>query len=483
MVSMVWFRNDLRLSDNPALQDACKQGKILPVYIYDPAYLNPPLGQASRWWLHQSLVSLSNDLQAKGSNLFVFEGDTNAILLELAKKYDCRKVFWNETLDPEANKLEGLLKKTLTQAGIQYHSFKTQVLVDPTKIMNTTGHYFSVFTPFWKACLKHGFERSLVAMPKEIPTVQIPKYNANNAINELKLMLKNSDFSASYSKHWVISEAGAKNRLAYFLKSCLSTYDLNRDFPALDNTSKLSPYLRFGQLTPMQIVHEMKKYPRSKHSDRFLTELGWREFAYYLLFHFPQFPQKNFKPKFDGFRWQMNETFLKRWQMGETGYPIVDAGMRQLLETGWMHNRVRMIVASFLVKDLLIDWRLGAEWFWDKLVDADLANNSLGWQWVAGSGPDAAPYFRIFNPTTQSKKFDAHGEYIKHWVSELSTVSEKFIHDPHESIQSAHEDMFENGKGNKIIYPAPMIDHDAQRKIALAYYNKLSKNVSRDQTP
>lgn len=459
-ISIVWFRQDLRLSDNPALFYAAQQNKkIIPLYIYDttvPAKYK--IGAAQCWWLYHSLSSLNKQFKNK---LVLRKGDPLKILLAVIKKTKAETIYWNRCYEPFALKRDQKIQKILEKNGIIVKIFNSSLLFEPWEIKNNQGDYFKVFTPFWKKCLTQPEPARPLAKPK-IPTLHLMVKSEN--LNQWQLLPTKPDWSTDLKNTWQPGEINAQKQLKKFTSKKLIHYHF-RDQPALDVTSLLSPYLHFGEISPRQIWHAVQiarqKNPAlKKNAKKFLSELGWREFSYHLLYYFPNLPEKPFRKNFAKFAWQKNFSHLKAWQQGKTGYPMVDAGMRQLWQTGWMHNRVRMIVASFLIKDLLIDWRAGAAWFWDTLVDADLANNSASWQWVSGSGADATPFFRIFNPILQGKKFDPQGNYVKKWIPELKNLSKKFIHQPWLAP-------------DEINYSAPIIQHEVARKKALALYKKL----------
>jgi deoxyribodipyrimidine photo-lyase len=465
MLSLVILQRDLRLQDNPALLAAVKRGlPVLIVYIYSEEKV---IGAASKWWLHHSLHSLSLDLAEKGSFLCIQRGDRLKTMTSLLLSHPISKVYWNHVREPESEIQERQLKKILDDAGCKYESFESNYLFPYLQTSQQTP--YQVFTPFWKACLKEGNPRIPFAAPKQIPSLKKPVSSCS--LKELEL-LPSISWDSEFLMHWAPGEKGAHRAFSSFKRKTAADYDGARDFPGIPGTSKLSAHLHFGEISPYQIWHGMKG--SSLHSDGYLRQLVWREFAASLLHFFPNTPHKALHPKWDHFPWSKNSSFLKKWQKGLTGYPIVDAGMRELLRTGWMHNRVRMIVGSFLVKDLQIDWREGAKWFWDTLVDADLANNTLGWQWVAGCGADAAPYFRIFNPVLQAKKFDPEGVYIRKYLPELQKLSNRWIHAPWLAPKQALEEAsVVLGKN----YPEPMVDHSFQREEALKKYKEFQKNA------
>ncbi len=453
---IVLFRQDLRLKDNPALTYACQTGQpIIPLYILDDE--NPGkwrMGGASRWWLHHSLISLNQNLKAKGSQLFLYKGKTLEIISGLIQRYQVAAIFWNRCYEPYAIRLEQKIKDLLPRS----QSFNGSLLFEPWEILNKQNQPFKIFTPFWNRCM----EVESIDDPLPEPHRFITKKIESESIDSWKLLPYHPDWSEGLRKNWDVGEKAAHAKFNHFINRSLKTYDYDRDIPSLDSTSLLSPHLHFGEISPRQLFHATKNIPQS---DKFLSELGWREFSYYQLYYFPQLPEQPWRHEFSKFRWEKNPSFLKKWQKGETGYPIVDAGMRQLWETGWMHNRVRMIAASFLVKDLFLSWQAGADWFWDTLVDADLANNSASWQWIAGCGFDAAPFFRIFNPILQSEKFDPDGVYIKRWIPELAKVPKAFIHRP----WKASPDL-------KLCYPSPIVSHDQSRKRALEAFKEIKKD-------
>jgi deoxyribodipyrimidine photo-lyase len=442
--TIVWFRDDLRKADNPALHYALTLGNpVIPVFILDEESPEVrPLGGATKWWLHHSLVSLSNDLTSLGASLILRRGAADKIIREIAHETSAATVVWNRRYG-KTRFLDQRLKETLTAEGIQAESFSANVLYEPWTITNKQGNPFQVFTPFWKACLASGNPRYVVDTPTALPgTVSV----ASDELERWRLLPTNPDWSAGLQEAWTPGEQGARDRLHRFLDQGLEIYHL-RDEPATPATSRLSPHLRFGEISPVQIWHEvMATSGHTKNRDKFLSEVGWREFSVSILFHRPDVYESNLKADFNNFPWTTpSKDVLRRWQKGTTGVPLVDAGMRELWHTGYMHNRVRMVAASFLIKNLLVDWRIGEAWFWDTLVDADEANNPASWQWVAGSGADAAPYFRVFNPVTQAERFDEGGTYLDQWVPERNTPD----------------------------YPAPMVDLGDSRHQALAAYDTM----------
>ncbi len=485
MTAILWFRNDLRLADNPALRAALKHGTVVPVYLYAPHEEHPwEPGGATRWWLHHSLAALDAELRAAGSRLIVHavpRGESSLSALEaLLKETESTAVFWNRRYEPANIKHDTETKSLLRSRGIAVESFNASLLLEAGTVRNQQGNPFQVFTPFWKQCLAQADAIAApLPKPREVPG---PKsWPKSLKIDELGLLPK-IPWDAGFYEHWTPGEAGAHARFKQFLHEPINTYKSARDIPSVDGTSQLSPHLHFGEIGPRQIWHELQARDKERppvhakaineldksDAGHFLREVGWRDFAYHLLFHYPDTPEMPLRDKYRDFPWRKGPAAardLQAWKRGRTGYPIVDAGMRQLWHTGWMHNRVRMIVGSFLVKHLLLPWQDGAAWFWDTLVDADLANNTLGWQWVAGCGADAAPYFRIFNPVLQGQKFDARGEYVRRWVPELTALPDDYIHAPWDAPQEVlHRAKIQLGRD----YPEPIIDHKEGREGALA---------------
>ena len=465
--AIVWFRQDLRLSDNPAFVDACHQhDMVIPIYILDEG--TAPLGGAQRWWLHQSLLALQGCLNDLGLDLCLRRGSALEILEQLVREHDIDAIYWNRCYEPAAIKRDSEIKAHFQQRAIQVMSRNGSLLHEPWQIKNKAGDFFKVFTPYWRTCLQQ------MNIPEQREVTRIPKNEAvgSDSLASWQLLPFNPNWAEAFPQYWQPGEEGGRAKLADFIDFHLKGYSTSRDVPDKDATSKLSPHLHFGEISPWQIWRAIETVKLDKDCDlksveRFLSEIGWREFSYYLLYHVPTLPDTNFKSAFNAFPWQNDEIALKRWQEGKTGYPIVDAGMRELWHTGYMHNRVRMIVASFLTKDLFIDWRFGASWFLDTLVDADLASNSASWQWVAGCGADAAPYFRIFNPVLQGEKFDPEGAYVKQWVPELKSVPIQWIHNP----WMAPQDKLGLCLGKD--YPEPIVDHSEARKKALLYYKMI----------
>lgn len=472
-IAIVWFRQDLRLNDNPALIAAHEtQKQILPLYILDDSADEWNMGSASRWWLHQSLLSLNKSLDGY---LCLQKGNALTVLEEMIEQHNVKAVYWNRCYEPWRIKIDTRIKKVLSDKGIEGKSYNSALLFEPHTTLKKDGTPYKVFTPFYKkGCIQNNVEPALPqSTPKELNLYQ----SASLALDELKLMPA-IHWYKQMEKEWLPGEEGAESCLQTFLENGIKYYKEGRNFPAQQNVSRLSPYLHFGEISPNKVWHAAKEAMITSRcendGEHFLSELGWREFSNSLLYHFPDIPRKNLQSKFDAFPWQDDDEALSCWQKGQTGYPIIDAGMRELWQTGYMHNRVRMVVGSFLVKNLLLHWHHGEDWFWDTLVDADLANNSASWQWIAGCGADAAPYFRIFNPVTQGQKFDSDGEYVRQYVPEIANLPDKFIHSPWQAPETVlNEAKLELG----VDYPMPIVDLKESRERALAAFKQIS-NIS-----
>ncbi len=463
----VWFRRDLRLADNPAIE-ACSGRDIVPVYVWSPDEEGDwPAGSASRWWLHHTLSALDADLRRLGSRLIVRKGPAPHAIESLVRETGASAVHMHRRHEPWAAAQEASVARTLTGMGCAVRTFESSLLTDPGSLVTASGGPFKVFTPFYRALLQRLSADGVVpdgAPPSRMGGVE-PGL-ASIPIDELGL-LPNIPWDRGFRDVWSPGEAGAHKRLSAFLADAIGTYAERRDRPDLDGVSRLSPHLHFGEIGPRQIWHAVAGIPGA---EPFLRQLAWREFSCHLLHHFPSTPLEPLRPEFAAFPWRDDAGALRAWQRGRTGYPIVDAGMRQLWATGWMHNRVRMLVASFLTKDLLIPWQEGARWFWDTLVDADLANNTQGWQWTAGCGADAAPYFRIFNPVTQGMRFDPDGSYVRAWIPELACMPAEWIHRPWEAPDSV---LLEAGVRLGETYPIRIVDHAERRDRALEAYRSL----------
>jgi deoxyribodipyrimidine photo-lyase len=472
--SIVWFRNDLRLADNPALDAAIKRGAVVaPVLVHSPEEEAPwAPGGASRWWLHQSLASLDASLRLRGSRLVILRGPALETLLKLAKDTGAVAVFWNRRYEPAVAERDARIQSALRAAGLEAESFNGALLHEPGDIRNQGGKPFQVFTPFWKHCLALPDPPEPLLSPRKIPAPVLWPKALSLAALELEPKLA---WTKGLRAAWRPGETGAAARLADFLPGALASYSTDRDRPDLAGTSRLSPHLHFGEISPRQIWRAIRRRAETAgvsdwRASRFLAEIGWREFAHHLLHYFPRTPTEPLRANFNGFPWRKDVAFLKAWQQGRTGYPIVDAGMRELWATGWMHNRVRMIVASFLVKDLLVSWTDGARWFWDTLVDADLAQNTLGWQWTAGCGADAAPYFRVFNPVSQGEKFDPRGEYARKWCPELTGLPDLWLHQP---WKAPAELLARAGVELGRDYPRPIVNYAIAREVALEAFARI----------
>lgn len=465
--ALVWFRRDLRLTDNAALRVALTAHRhVIPVYIHDPAAAGAwAPGAAGCWWLHHSLIALAQALQGTGSQLILRHGNAAAELHRLIQETGATAVYWNRLYEPDAVQRDTEIKRTLRARGIMAESHAGCLLHEPMQLQTAAGQPFRVFTPFWKTFQRHVVPAEPLPPPRRIPAPEAWPPSVN--LGSLALLPK-LNWADGFTDWWTPGEAGALTQLQKFLRRAVGRYQTGRDYPSRTDVSYLSPHLHFGEISPRQVWHAVRGFAAGRAAlergaESYLRELGWREFAHHVLFHFPHTPTEPMYEKFRGFPWREDYSrLLKAWQRGRTGYPIVDAGMRELWATGWMHNRVRMVVASFLVKNLRIPWQEGARWFWDTLVDADLANNTLGWQWSAGCGADAAPYFRIFNPVLQSKKFDPHGEYLRRWLPELASVNGEAPHAP--------------WMQTKVRYPKPIVDYRDSREQALAAYAQIKNN-------
>lgn len=473
---LVLFRTDLRVADNLALTAAVESGRpVVTVFVFDE--LSPGvrlLGGARRWWLHRSVAALQQDIRHRGGELTLRRGAVLDVVDSLVKETNAAAVFWNRRYNPPELEVDKAMKASLRKCGIEAESFDGHLLHEPSRIKTKTGGYYKVYTPFWRALMSGPEPRDPVPAPKSLRP--LARKLASDKLSDWKLLPTNPDWARGFADHWTPGEAGAHDRLTAFFKETLDGYGDSRDRPGVDGTSRLSPHLAQGEITPYQIFAALKsKTVRAPAADleRFRKEIVWREFSYHLLFHNPDLAKRNFNSDFNSFKWHSDSRLLAAWQRGDTGYPIVDAGLRQLWQTGWMHNRVRMIVASFLIKHLLTDWRDGEEWFWDTLVDADPANNPASWQWVAGSGADAAPYFRVFNPILQGEKFDPKGVYVRRYVPELAKLSDKFIHRP---WQASKEQLSDAGMKLGEHYPVPVVDHDKARQRALDAYRATRGN-------
>ena len=477
--AIVWFRDDLRLSDHPALHAAVASGvPVICLYVLDAASEAPqarsarPLGGAARWWLAQSLRALQKQLNQTGASLVLRRGSAARIIAELARQTDAAAVFWNDIAHEADQAIADQVASALREAGVRSHRSPGDLLVAPPDIRNKDGRGLRVFTPFWRRL------QSLGDPPQPLPAPIRLRSIADLASDRLEsfgLEPTRPDWAQGLREAWIPGELAGQQRLTEFLDHGVAGYASQRDRPDHGGTSRLSPHLRFGEVSPRQVWHAARfaaaeRPALSEDIHKFLSELGWREFCRHLLYDVPDLSNRNLQPAFDAFPWRRDDVALRAWQRGQTGYPIVDAGMRELWHTGVMHNRVRMVAASLLVKHLLIDWREGERWFWDTLVDADPGSNPANWQWVAGSGADAAPYFRIFNPILQGEKFDPDGRYVRRWVPELAALPAPLIHQP---WSASPIELRSAGVTLGATYPAPIIDHKTGRERALKAYDEV----------
>jgi deoxyribodipyrimidine photo-lyase len=471
---LLWYRNDLRVEDHRALAAAVAAGPMVALFILDDAAQGQwSSGGASRWWLHGSLASLSKDLADRGGKLVLRRGDTAQILAEVAAEIGAATVYCSRAYEPWASAQEQAVKDQLATGGVTLKRYAGAVLFEPEAVRTKAGEPFKVYTPFWRAATAGAPPPLPTAAPTSIASPS--KTPRSDRLADWGLLPTKPDWAGGLKRSWTPGSSGARERLETFLKNGLVGYRDQRNRPDLVGTSRLSPHLHFGEITPAICWHAARTYA-SAHPvpgpdlETFLKELAWREFSYHLLVHWPTLPEAPFRADFARFPWSPDQTALKAWQRGMTGYPIVDAGMRELWSTGWMHNRVRMIVASFLIKNLLQPWQDGEAWFWDTLVDADLASNSASWQWVAGSGADAAPYFRIFNPVTQGETYDPDGVYIRRFVPELARLPNALLHKP---WTAPPEVLAAAGVSLGRTYPRPMVDLAETRARALAAFSAL----------
>lgn len=497
--TLFWFRRDLRLGDNPALSEAVARtreegGDLLPVFVWQQRERRRwAPGEAARWWLWRSLAALDGELRRRGSRLALGQGDPAVALPELARATGAGTVVWSAGLEPDERAADDAAAAALAGAGIEAVVVgSADLLFDPAAISTREGRPYTVFTPFWRACLGGPAPPEPLAAPEALPAA--PPAPAGIPHDEVEVEARRA-WATRFAEVWQPGEAGARLRLARALRGPLTAYAEDRDRPDLESTSRLSPHIHWGELSARQVwvavagelaeagldleaavgppSWDGEQAPGLRRSaGAFLRQLGWREFGHHLLRHFPQTPERPLHQRFAAFPWRDDPPALEAWRRGRTGYPFVDAGMRELWAIGWMHNRARLVAASFLVKHLLLPWRSGEEWFWDTLVDADLANNALGWQWVAGCGADAAPYFRIFNPVTQGRRYDPDGAYVRRWVPELAGLTAAHVHAPWlapaDVLAAAGVTLGET-------YPAPIVDHGEARSRALAAYDVVKR--------
>ncbi len=467
--ALIWLRNDLRLVDHPAVAAAAASSPVVFLYVLDEETPGAwRLGGASRWWLHRSLESLAAKVP-----LVLRRGPAERIVADVLRETGAASLYFTRGYEPWAAALERRVKEACEAAGASCHRFGGYLLHEPEAIRSGTGEPYKVYTPFSKACFAAGEPGKLRPAPK----LAVWRGEVrSDGLADWALLPSEPNWARTFEAEWTPGEEGAAARLDAFIRNRLEDYAVGRDFPDRDATSKLSPHLHFGEISPARCWHAVRaaqamaggKLDRA--AEKFLKELLWREFSCHLLHHWPNLPEQPFRPEFADFPWSSDAKALAAWQKGETGYPIVDAGMRELWANGIMHNRVRMIVASFLIKDLLIHWREGEKWFWDTLVDAGLASNAANWQWVAGCGADAAPYFRIFNPVLQGEKFDGTGAYVRKWVPELAKLPGEYIHRPWEAPADV---MRKAGIALGRDYPHPLVDHGKARGRALAALKSL----------
>ncbi len=474
--AIVWFREDLRLSDNPALAAALATGApVVCIYVRETGMDGArELGGAAKWWLDKSLRALAADIEKTGGQLVLRTGRAEDVLGAVVRQTGAAAVFWNRRYGEPEKSADAALKASLKASGITVQSFNARLLMEPWELKTGAGGYYRVFTPFWRALQAAYHPPAPLAAPKKIKSVRID----SEEIGTWGLHPSKPDWSAGMADAWSPGEAGAQTRLTAFLDGPVNGYAETRNRPDIEaSTSRLSPHLRLGEIGPAQIWRAVKAGLEPGRLDErsamvFLSEIAWREFSYVLLNFHPELARQNYNPAFNRMPWRTDGTALRAWQRGQTGYPVVDAGMRQLWHTGWMHNRVRMIVASFLTKHLLLPWQAGEDWFWDTLVDADPAANAASWQWTAGSGADAAPYFRVFNPITQGSKFDETGGYVRTWCPELAGLPDKYLHSPFDAPDNVL-------RAAKVVlgktYPKPAVEHSAGRQRALDAYKMMKE--------
>lgn len=461
-----WFRQDLRLKDNPSLSYAAKGKKILPIYILDEKNsCDYKMGEASKWWLHYSLKSLNESLHG---NLMFYKGDPEEILTGIIKRKNIKGIYWNRCYEPWRTERDKKIKEKFLNCDVEVKSFNGSLLWEPWNIKKEDGSPYKVFTPFYKkGCLNYEYPRKPMDAPSNVEYISDSEESIN--IKDLDL-LPYVNWGKKLETHWEIGESGAISRVQEFIKEGVENYKEGRNIPSKPYVSRISPYLHFGEISPNQLWHKIRSVGDDKNIEHFCSELGWREFSYSQLYYNPTLPNENLQKKFDNFPWSNDSSSLEAWQKGKTGIPMVDAGMRELWKTGYMHNRVRMIVGSFLVKNLRLHWHNGERWFWNTLVDADLANNSASWQWIAGCGADAAPYFRVFNPVTQGQKFDPDGDYVRKFIPEIASLPNKYLFSPWEAPENLLKD-------SSVIlgdtYPKPIVDLKLSREKALESFKSL----------
>ncbi len=471
---LVVFRHDLRVADNRALSAAAATGKpVVAAFVLEIDGGARPPGAARRWWLHHSLAALAKAVaRLGGAPLILRRGAMGETVAALAREAGADLVHWNRRFEPAAVVADADMAARLFADGIRTERFEGHLLHDPARVRTGSGRAYRVFAPFWRALSSETEPRDPVDPPHSLRApASLPP---SERLDDWALLPEGPDWAEGLRACWTPGEEGARSRLAAFLEESVTDYAVERERPASFGTSRLSPHLTHGEITPAQLLASLKRR-RGRGVDTFRKELAWREFAYHLLCSHPHLATDNVDARFDEFPWRQSAADLRRWQQGRTGYPLVDAGMRELWRTGFMHNRVRMVVASFLVKHLLIDWRSGEAWFWDTLVDADPANNPMNWQWVAGSGADAAPYFRIFNPVLQGERFDPGGEYVRRFVPELARLGDKWIHKPWAAPGKALSDA---GLDLEAAYSLPLVDHQTARRRALSAFDGIRSTAN-----
>ena len=469
--TLVWYANNLRLDDHPALAAAAQRGGVVPVYVYDPDYRGPSaMGGASKWWAHQSVAALASDLELIGSGLVIRSGDPAEHLVEIAKQVGADTVMFCDSIEPDLREREEDVEHALEQAGVAVERYPMHLLWELGSVMTKDGRPYQVFSPFWKTALR----TEAVEPPIDAPTqLQRPDVEIRSDTLESLGLKPNISWYTEMAKQWTPGERGARARFDAFVNDRLGAYHDDRNLLETPGWSAMSAHFHFGEISVRRVWQEItadEQWERVKGKEHYLREIGWREFAQHLINHFPRTIDEPLRENFKSFPWVKDPEAFEKWARGQTGYPVVDAAMRHLWAHGWMPNRARMIVASFLCKDLRISWEEGMAWFWDTLVDADLASNTLGWQWTAGCGADAAPYFRVFNPVSQGEKFDSDGEYVRRWCPELAELDPKEIHSPWDvapmGLASAGVTLGDD-------YPHPMVDHKQAREAALAAFEKI----------
>ena len=466
-IAIHWFRQDLRLADNPALTKAAENDEVIPIYILDDDNAgNYAMGSTSRFWLHHSLKALDASLN---NSLSVYRGNPQIILDDIIKRFDVKAVYWNRCYEPWRISRDTCIKESLIKQRIKVCTSNGSLLWEPWNVTKDDGTPYKVFTPFYrKGCLNNANPRAPLSKLECVKYICDPNHVGIDSLD----LLPKVTWHKQLEPHWDIGEEGAVRQFKDFIDKGIAFYKEGRNIPSKPYVSRLSPHLHFGEVSPNQLWHGIKNISNDKHVEHFCSELGWREFSYSQLYYNPDLPRKNLQSKFDTFPWRENTNHLHAWQTGKTGIPMVDAGMRELWQTGYMHNRVRMIVGSFLVKNLRLNWHHGERWFWDTLVDADLANNSASWQWIAGCGADAAPYFRIFNPVVQGHKFDPDGKYVRKYIPEIASLPNKYLFSPWEASEAI---LKQSGIELGSTYPRPTVDLKESRELALTAFKSIKQ--------